>query len=136
MALLQGVNLRIKVGTKTLFHSVTASFSSQMDLKEVSSKDTNGKIKTPGSNSWSLSCNKLISANGDTTTQADAEELMGYHINKTLVDVEFTTGDSGEWILSGQAYISSFTINANNDEEVTGDFSFEGSGDLTLATNA
>lgn len=131
MGLIQGANMRIKKGTKTLFHETNATLDSTIDFKEVASKDTTGKIKTPGTQSWSASCEKLISADADAgATEANVKELIDDHIAKTLIDFEFSSG-SGNIVLSGQAYISQFSISSTNDEEVTGSFSFEGSGALT-----
>lgn len=131
MGLLQGTTMRIKKGTDTLFHETNATLDSTIDFKEVASKDTSGKIQTPGSQSWSMSCDKLI-ANDAGAGQENALGLVQDHLAKTLVTIEFSTGVTGDIIFSGSAYISQFSIASANDEEVTGTFAFQGSGDLTV----
>jgi predicted secreted protein len=131
MAFYQGTTMRILIGTKQIFHETDASLSSSLDFKEVASKDTLGKEKTPGSQSWSLSCNSLI-GNSSLSVQEDITTLYGYHKAKTLVTIQFTTDISGDVVFSGTAYVGTFNVQATNDEVVTGDFSFEGSGELSI----
>lgn len=134
MSFYSGTTMRIKIGAKTIFHETDASLSSSIDFKEVASKDSNGKVKTPGSQSWSLSCNALIGNDG--TVQEDLKTLYDKHVAKTLVTVEFTTDATGDVVFSGSAYVGTFNVTATNDEEVKGDFSFEGSGALAIAIKA
>ena len=133
MGLLQGTTMRIKKGTKTLFHETDASLSSTIDFKEVASKDTDGKLVTPGTQSWSLTANALV-ANDAGALQADLAELYNDHKNKILVTIEFSTQVSGDIIFSGSAYVETFNVQATNEEEVTGDFSFKGNGALAIGT--
>jgi len=135
MGLLQGTTMRIKKGTDTLFHETNATLDSTLDFKEVASKDTGGKIQTPGSHSWNITCDKLI-ANDAGAAEADGLELFQDHLAKTLVTIEFSTSVSGDIVFSGQAYVSQCNISSTNDEEVTGSFTFLGSGDLTVGTVA
>jgi len=131
MALKEGVNMRITVGGKEIFHEVSADLSFQTDFKEVASKDTSGKLVSPGSSSWNIPVEALY--DNDGTTQEDLFTLSTLAINKTEVAVTLTTGVSGDVVYSGNAYIESFNTNATNDEYVTCSFSFKGNGDLTVA---
>ena len=132
MAIYQGATMRISVGGKTIFHEVGASLSSTIDFKEVASKDTAGKLKVANTQTWSLSCNTLI-ANSALAAQMDVKTLYDAHKAKTLVTVEFTTDVVGDVVFSGSAYVGTFNVDATNEAEVTGDFSFEGDGGLSIA---
>lgn len=131
MAVLQGTLMRIKKGTKTLFHETEASLSSSIDFAEVASKDTTGVIVTPGDQKWSLSANALV-ANTPGALQADLAELYADHAAKTLVDIEFSTQVSGDIVFSGQAYIETFNVSSTHKDAVKGDFSFKGNDALSV----
>lgn len=131
MAIYDGTTMRLKFGTKVLFHEVNAKFSTSKEFKELASKDINGKQTTPGSYTWSLSCDSLI-ANGDGSTQEDVKTLLDYYLADTLVAVEFSTNVAADIVLAGNVYISQCDIDATNEEGVTGSFSFTGNGDFTV----
>lgn len=135
MALYDGTTMRIKIGTKVLFHETNAKLNSTIPFKEVASKDTAGTLSTPGTQSWSISCSSLI-ANGDGSTQEDLATLYASHKAKTLVSIEFSTDVSGDVVFAGSAYIENYNVDSSNDEEVKGDFSFKGDGELTIAVVA
>jgi len=127
--LYSGTTMRIKIGTKTIFHETGVSLDSNVDFKEATSKDITGALQVAGKHSWSVSLNSLVANDG--TTQEDIATLFGYHINGTQVAVEFSTFVTGDAKFSGNAYVSSFKIDAQNEDIVTGDFSFVGDGALT-----
>ena len=135
MALYQGTTVRIKVDGKTIFHETDATLSSSIDFKEVASKDTAGKLKIANVQTWSLACNTLI-ANSAASAQEDIKSLYDTHKAKTLVAIEFSTDVTGDVVFSGNAYVGTFNISATNEEEVTGDFNFEGDGELSIAVVA
>lgn len=130
--LYSGTTMRIKIGTKTIFHETGVSLDSTVDFKEATSKDIADAQQVAGKHSWSISLNSLVANDG--TTQEDISTLFGYHINKTKVTLEFSTFVSGDVKYAGDAYITSFKIDAQNDDIVTGDFSFVGDGNLTETT--
>lgn len=132
---LSGTSFRVLVDDKTIAHETEASLSSSLDFKEVATKDTDGIEKTPGNQSWSISCNNLVMTDA-TTTQQTIATLYALHKDKTKVAIQFTTNDTGDMVFSGYAYIGTFNITSTNDENVSGDFSFEGTGGLTLGTVA
>jgi hypothetical protein len=63
----------------------------------------------------------------------DIKTLYDAHKAKTLVTIEFTTDVVGDVVFSGSAYVGTFNIDSQVEAEVTGDFSFEGDGELTIA---
>ncbi len=131
MALKEGVNMRISVAGKEIFHEVSANLDATTDFKEVASKDTSGKLVSPGSQSWNIPIEALY--DNDGTTQEDLYTLGVLWKNKTEVAVTLSTNVSGDVIYSGNAYIESFNTNATNEEYITCSFAFRGNGDLTIA---
>jgi len=131
MALKEGVNMRITVDTKEIFHEVSADLSAATDFKEVASKDTSGKLVSPGAQSWNIPIEALY--DNDGTTQEDLYTLATLWKAKTEVAVTLSTNVSGDVIFSGNAYIESFNTNATNEEYITCSFQFRGNGDLTIA---
>lgn len=135
MAIYEGTTMRIKIGSKTIFHETDAKLTSSIPFKEVASKDTTGVISTPGTQSWSLSCNTLI-ANTIASAQEDVATLYATHAGKTAITVEFSTDVTGDVVFSGSAYVETFNLDATHEEVVTGDFNFKGDGALTIGVVA
>lgn len=133
MAIYEGKLFRIKIGAKTIFHETNFSFSSSLDFKELASKDTATKEKTPSSQNWSISCESLAGVSTGNA-QEDIKSLYEKHKNKSKVTISFTLGKTGDVVFTGEAYVGSFSLDSANDEEVKGAFTFEGTGDLSIGT--
>ena len=134
MAFYSGTTMRIKIGTKTLFHETDATFQSSLELKELASKDITGTEHLPGKIDWSLSCSSLIG--NEATLQEDLATLSASHLAKTKLAVTFSTDVTGDVIYSGDVYIESLSIKATNNDTVTGDFNFKGDGIYTVGVVA
>ncbi|XRE42215.1 hypothetical protein ACIVBQ_000419 [Tenacibaculum discolor] len=132
MAFYEGSAVRIKIGTKEVFHETDATINASTEFKEIASKDTDGVEVTPGKQSFSMSSSAY--AANDATTQEDLKSIADAWKAKTLVDVSLADGVSGNIALTGKGYIESFSIKATTDEAVTFDYSIKGSGDLTIGT--
>jgi predicted secreted protein len=131
MALNLGENMRLTLDGKLILHEVSASLSFTKDFKEVASKDTNGKLVSPGSNSWNFSVEGLWENDG--TVKQDLFAITTMANADAVKTVSFSTGISGDPIFSGNAYVEGFTVDAANEEYVTFSFTVKGSGDLTIA---
>jgi hypothetical protein len=130
----RGKNVRIAVNGKAIFHATSCSLGLTTTLEEIATKDTNGTISTPGSYAWTLGTSSLV-ADKDTANvaQTDFMGVLGLQLAGTEVDIEFTSNEIGDFILSGKAFIESCNITSEIGNTVTGDFSFKGNGDLQLA---
>lgn len=135
MAFYQGTAMRLKIGTKEIFHEVDCEISASTEFKEVASKDTAFKIVTPGSQTYTISCNTSLLDN-DGTTQEDLKGLADIWKAKTSHAVTFTTGVTGDVIFSGTVYVETFTASAANEEFATASYTLKGTGDLTIGVNA
>jgi len=131
---LQGDTMRLKLGGKDIFHEVEVSLDFSRDFKEVATKDTDGKVTTPGDYSFGLSVS--AKASSDTTTENSNIMLAGYAVNGDKLKFELADSVSGHITYSGEAYIEGFTINANNEESVDMSYSLKGTGTLTIGATA
>ena len=134
MMFYKGSIMRIQIGDKIIKHEQDATFNASSDFKEISSKDTDGVVTTPGKKSWSLSSNAY--AENTEVTQNGLSDITAAWQSQSLVDIVFTDGVSGHLKFSGQAYIDSFSIKSNTDEAVTFDYSLKGNGDIIIENNA
>lgn len=130
----KGKNLRISVDGETVFHSTECSFNSSMSLEEIATKDTDGNLVVSGNYTWGVATNMLVADKAALSTQEDFASLLNKHKAGTQVAIEFTTGVTGDIIISGNAYIESINFAAPTSGFATGDASFKGSGDYTVGT--
>ncbi|QLE02883.1 hypothetical protein HX109_15390 [Galbibacter sp. BG1] len=129
----RGENLRLSFQGDKLFHATTCSLEYSTETEELASKDIQGTEVNMGKNSGTLSCDSLLADKPTTPTgYADAFDLMQYQKDKTLLDFEFTSGVTGDKIISGQCYVTGTTLNAENQQVGTGSFSFLVNGDITI----
>ncbi len=131
MALNLGENMRLTLNSKEILHEVSCSLSFTKDFKEIASKDTNGKLVSPGSSSTTISIEGLWENDG--TTKHDLFVISGYANANTAYAFSFSTDVIGDVIYSGDAYVDSFSVDATNEEYVTFSFTLKINGDLTIA---
>ncbi len=129
----KGKNLRIKLDDEIILHATDCSFSSDMEIEKIATKDTNGNLKITGSYDWNLSSSGVVSNKPSGGTQQDYLALITKHKAGTSCSIEFTNGNAGDVIISGDGFIKSFSVKAPEKGFATMDVSIEGSGDYTAA---
>lgn len=134
MAIYEGSKMRAQIDAETVFHEQSITVNGTRDFKEVASKDTDGKIKTPGTKDWTASSSAYVA--GDEAGKKGVDAIFAAYDAGTLVTFLFTDGVTGNSAFSGSGYISDFSIKAENEDSVTFDYSITGSGVLTKVTNA
>ena len=127
-----GSALRIKIGTKEIYHEIDCKVSLKSEMKELGSKDVSGTLVRPGKQSFSIS-GTAIAINSDGTKE-DLNSLAAAWKAKTELAISVADGVSGNIIVSGNAYIESIDIPATDEEIVKYDISFVGNGDVTIGT--
>lgn len=133
-----GHNLRVRFGTSTatkIFAQTECSISIETDTTEINHKDNYSagwKEILPSVSSWNASSNGIIYF--DATTGVD--DIIAAQTAKTKVKFEFTTDASGDYKLSGDAYITSCELSGSVGENSTYAVSFLGTGALTPGTNS
>ncbi len=129
---IQGEDIILLVDDKTTLHATTHTLKVDLELKELRTKDTNGKEKAPGDISWSIDGDGLVVIDDAITDAHTPEDVLGIVLSKKLVEVVIKspmTGLSKHY--SGKAYITSFSLGAQAGENSTYNYSLTGSGNLT-----
>jgi Phage tail tube protein len=98
------------------------------EMRETSSKDIVGGWTAfePGIKNFTCSTNVLIRTSGQNGKFAVDKLIAG-----TKFEILFGNDIATDWELAGDAYLQSVSITATNKENVTGTFTFQGSGALT-----
>jgi predicted secreted protein len=103
-------------------------------LKDIRTKDNNGKEKFPGDSSWSVDGDGLVVIDPALTTSHTSEDILGLVLQKKLVKVVLKSPLTGlTKTYSGEGYITSFSLSTPAGDNSTYNFSLSGSGDLTPA---
>lgn len=113
--------------------ATSGSFSGSRDVIDATTKDNDGRreILIAGS-SWSMSADGLIQYDLKATVNGNIE-LFDLWRNATKVRLAWTTGQDGDYVYYGDAYITSLEESAGLNEVATFSVSFEGDGDITKA---
>lgn len=130
-----GKNVRFKLnGAQTLFHATSCQLTISSETQEYATKDTNGKIVGIDNYSGSLSTDGLWSMKetANDATQVDAAELLALQIAKTLITFEFSSGVSGDTLISGSCYVTNTDLTAEVGNKATVSHQFLVSGDITV----
>lgn len=127
-----GKLLRFKFDDKKLIHATSCKLDISSKLEEIATKDTDGTVSIPSGYSFTGSTEALLSnlPSGDTT-HATADTLLDAQLAGTEVDVEFTTDVTGDFIYTGKAFISSYSLSAETGSSVKVSISFTGNGNIT-----
>lgn len=134
MATVLAKNMKLYSGaTPTAFTcQVDASISLSTNTFETTCKDSAANAEyLAGTKSWTASVSGLL----DFSATNGFEELYSSWNNSTAVAIVFQTGTVGDKKYSGSAIITSLNLNSSgNDEAVTWDAEFQGTGALTETT--
>lgn len=140
--IVKGSVLQVKIGTKILGFATSHSLSITTNTTEVSTKDHGDYPAIIAQNlTWEVQCENLY-------TDENGAELLAIQTGKTLVDLVFApvsnynsqgivgTADTssyqlGDAILSGKAYLTSFSLNAPAGDNATVSCTFTGCGAFT-----
>ena len=128
---IQGEDIVLLVDNKTTLHATTHNLKVDLELKELRTKDTNGKEKSPGDISWSVDGDGLVVVDPGITAAHTPEDVLGIVLNKKLVDVIIKSPLAGlTKKYTGKAYITSFSLGAPAGDNATYSYSLTGSGNL------
>ena len=123
---IQGEDIIVLVDSKTTLHATTHNLKVDLELKELRTKDTNGKEQSPGDISWSVDGDGLV------VVDDSSEDVLGIVLSKKLVDVVIKSPLSGlSKTYHGKAYITSFSLGAPAGDNATYNYSLTGSGNLS-----
>lgn len=132
MATIAGKKLRLKFDGKKLYHATDCSLSISSDTEEVASKDTNGKQVIPGDYGYTLSTSALYAVleSGLSGTHITSDVLLQAQLDKTPIEWDFLSEETGSVVYHGTAYVTQSDINAPNGSIANTSFTLTGSGDI------
>jgi len=131
MGFIPGKLMRVSYDGKPLWHATECSLQIDRDTEDIATKDTDGKQFTNGDYAWTMSTNALYATQETgVTTHVTSDDMFGLLLTGDFLDVEFTTGDVGSVLYSGQVGITSGSLTATTGSTGTTTFSFKGNGTL------
>ncbi len=129
---IQGEDIIILLDSKPTLHATTHSLKVDLELKELRTKDTDGKEKYPGDISWSADGDGLVVIDPEIAGSHSAEDVLGLVLSKKLVEVVLKSPITGlTKTYTGNGYITSFSLSTPAGDNSTYNFSITGSGSLT-----
>ena len=141
MATIKGQNLRVMVGGKCIAMATSCTFHIGTSLESSASKDSVGdwdEQEVVGLN-WDASTDSLVTLTDNGTNGELPTDLMSLIINKTMVTLTFDqtagtnnrTGQNSAIKRSGSAYLTDYSITAQNRQNSTLSCQFTGTGPLS-----
>ena len=125
MAAIKGLDVLIKVGSTVVGGQRNASLEMSAETIDTTVKTTGGwAAKIPGIKSWTSSCDGVYFVD-----DAGLEAAQTAFMNGTAVSLEFSNSSGLSY--SGQAVITSMSVEAGQEDVVSYTISFEGTGALT-----
>ena len=127
MSAIKGLDVLIKVGSQVVGGQRNASLEMSAETIDTTVKTTGGwASKIPGIKSWTSSCDGVYFVD-----DAGLEAAQTAFMNGTAVSLEFSNSNGLSY--SGQAVITSMSVEAGQEDIVSYTIAFEGTGALTAA---
>jgi hypothetical protein len=132
--IIQGEDIVVTVDSKPTLHATNHSLKVDLEVKDIRTKDTNGKEKYPGDISWSVDVEGLVVIDPDlAATRDNAEDILQTILSKASVGVVLKAALNGALAknYTGTGYITSFSLGTPAGDNATYNFTITGSGNLT-----
>ena len=132
--IIQGEDIVVTVDGKPTLHATNHSLKVDLAVKDIRTKDTNGKEKYPGDISWSVDVEGLVVIDPDlAATRDNAEDILQSILSKSSVGVVLKAALNGALTknYTGTGYITSFSLGTPAGDNATYNFTITGSGNLT-----
>lgn len=133
---IQGEDIIVLVDGKPTLHATQHSLKVDLEVKDIRTKDTNGKEKYPGDISWSVDGEGLVVIDTAlSTSHKSSEDVLNLVLSKAQIAVIIKSPVSGlTKNYTGNAYVTSFSLGTPAGDNATYSYTFTGSGDLTPVT--
>lgn len=141
MATIKGQNLRVMVGGKCIAMATSCTFHISAQVESSSTKDdaNDFEVNEVTGLSWDASTDSLVTLTDNGTNGELPTDLMSLIINKTVVTLTFdtTSGTNNRTAQnsaikkSGSAYVTDFSVTAQNRQNSTLTVQFTGTGALS-----
>jgi uncharacterized protein YjiK len=141
MATIKGQNLRVMVGGKCIAMATSCTFHISAQVESASTKDdaNDFEVNEVTGLSWDASTDSLVTLTDNGTNGELPTDLMSLIINKTMVTLTFDTtagtnnrtAQNSAIKKSGSAYVTDFSVTAQNRQNSTLTVQFTGTGALS-----
>ena len=141
MATIKGQNLRVMVGGKCIAMATSCTFHISAQTESASTKDdaNDFEVNEVVGLSWDASTDSLVTLTDNGTNGELPTDLMSLIINKTQVTLTFDTtagtnnrtAQNSAIKKTGSAYLTDFSVTAQNRANSTLSCNFTGSGPLS-----
>ena len=146
MATIKGQNLRVMVGTssgseKCIAMATSCTFHISAQVESASTKDdaNDFQVNEVVGLSWDAQTDSLVTLTDNGTNGELPTDLLSLIINKTVVTLTFDetagtnnrTGQNSAIKRSGQAYLTDYSLSAQNRQNSTLSCQFTGTGPLS-----
>ena len=141
MATIKGQNLRVMVGGKCIAMATSCTFHISAQVESASTKDdaNDFEVNEVTGLSWDASTDSLVTLTDNGVNGELPTDLLSLIINKTVVTLTFDetagtnnrTGQNSAIKRSGQAYLTDYSLSAQNRQNSTLSCQFTGSGPLS-----
>ena len=141
MATIKGQNLRVMVGGKCIAMATSAQFHVSAQTESASTKDdaNDFEVNEVMGLSWDAQTDSLVTLTDNGVNGELPTDLMSLIINKTKVTLTFDqtagtnnrTGQNSAIKRSGQAYLTDYSLSAQNRQNSTLSCQFTGTGPLS-----
>ena len=128
---IQGEDIIVLVDGKPTLHATSHNLKVDLEVKDIRTKDTNGKEKYPGDINWSVDGEGLVVIDEDLT-HASSEDVLNLVLSKTQVEVVLKAKITGALAKNykGNAYVTSFSLGTPAGDNSTYNYTLTGSGNL------
>lgn len=141
MATIKGQNLRVMVGGKCIAMATSCTFHISAQVESASTKDdaNDFEVNEVTGLSWDAQTDSLVTLTDNGTNGELPTDLLSLIINKTVVTLTFDqtagtnnrTGQNSAIKRSGQAYLTDYSLSAQNRQNSTLSCQFTGTGPLS-----
>ena len=141
MATIKGQNLRVMVGGKCIAMATSGTFHISAQVESASTKDdaNDFEVNEVTGLSWDAQTDSLVTLTDNGVNGELPTDLMSLIINKTKVTLTFDqtagtnnrTGQNSAIKRSGEAYLTDYSISAQNRQNSTLSCQFTGTGPLS-----
>ena len=136
---INGTKFGVYVGGTKIAFATSASISINHNLRDTSTKDSGGwREQLEGQRDFEISVEGMLiflNTDGTAITCLTINELYSSYIaTRTVFEIKFSTEITGDIKWSGNALMTSISIDTPNEDSSTVSASFSGTGALTQAT--
>lgn len=141
MGTIKGQNLRVMVGGKCIAMATSCTFHVSAQVESASTKDdaNDFEVNEVTGLSWDAQTDSLVTLTDNGVNGELPTDLMSLILNKTKVTLTFDqtagtnnrTGQNSAIKRSGEAYLTDYSISAQNRQNSTLSCQFTGTGPLS-----